>query len=190
MLACLDVSIVTVFGYTITLPSYESDVNIFTNASFFIEFFSIVIVVPIMEELMFRGVILNRLLVNVPKWLAILISSILFGLMHMSDSLRMLSIAISSIWLALLYIRFRNLWLCIIVHMVNNFIATNVTILTFVNSTASSFPVLSIVLPIIYMLGIGTLLVLKCPPAIFEKKLLEDNCPTESKNWTPQNWGT
>ena len=171
----INASSLVVFEVGNIFPTTRSDMRIFYNVALFAQFFSMVVLVPIVEELMFRGVILNRFLGIAPTWLAVLISGIFFALLH--DGIHALEIAFTSltgIWLALLYVRFRNLWLCIIAHIVHNFLATNTVVLTLVDSMASSFPVLSIALPIIAMLGIGALLIFKCPPAIMPEKPFED----------------
>ena len=156
--------------------TYESEVGFFDSNSLFMHILARVIMVSIVEELMFRGVVLNRLLVVAPKWLAVLISSILFGLIH-TGPLQMIYATLGGVFYALIYIRFRNLLLCIIAHMVFNLAGGSLTVLVFLFSMATRFPVLSITLPIIAMLGIGALLVLKCPPATFEEKQLDDVTP-------------
>jgi len=169
----LQASSYVVLGRFNVTPLYEAGVGIFDSGSLFMLILTSVIVTPIIEELAIRGIMLNRLLVISPTWLAVLISSIIFGLMHSGSPLGIMYAMIGGIWYALLYIRFRNLWLCIIAHMVFNFAGSNFTMLTFIYSTASSFPVFSIVMPIIYMIGIGGLLLLTCPQATFEEKRME-----------------
>jgi len=167
MLVFVEGSSYVVIGRFNVSPVYGAEAGIFDSSSLFMYILTVVIMVPIVEELVFRGVMLNRLLVIAPTWLAVLISGIIFGLMHTGSPLRIIFSAIGGVWFALLYVRFRNLLLCIISHMVFNFAGSNVAIFTFIDSTASSFPVFSIVMPIIYMIGIGGLFVLLCPPATF-----------------------
>ena len=47
-----------------------------------VAFIELVIVAPIMEEIIFRGWLYGNLRVKIPKWLAILIVSVLFGVVH------------------------------------------------------------------------------------------------------------
>jgi len=169
-------SIYIALGLASIPPSYEMEIQ----SRLYILFF-IVILSSVVEELVFRGIILNRLLLNTSKRLSVLISSILFALAYIfrGDLFLLIYIALFGVWCALIYIRYRNLLLCILARIILNFIAANFTIATFIYSTATSYPVLSIVQPIAAMLGIGALLVLKCPPAVLEEKRLGESAVTK-----------
>lgn len=56
--------------------------EIFSNGSFTVELLDVVIVTPIVEEIIFRGLIHTRLRSALPKAAAIAISSVIFGLAH------------------------------------------------------------------------------------------------------------
>ena len=66
-----------------------------------------VIVAPMIEELMFRGYLLNLLRARYRLWPAILLSSFIFGLVHMQAAI---FAAFVGIFLALIYLRFGSLW--------------------------------------------------------------------------------
>lgn len=163
----LQVSNYVILGSFDASPLYNAEVGVFDSSSLFMLILANVIVAPIIEELIFRGIMLNRLLATTSKWLAVLISGIIFGLMHLGSPLTMMYAIIGGIWYALFYVRFRSLLLCIIAHMVFNFIGLNVAIIVFIDSMATRSPMLSIVSPIVAMVGIGILLML-CPSATFE----------------------
>lgn len=74
---------------------------------------------PVLEELLFRGVILNGLLRNQRPWLAIGQSALLFGLIHFNPA-QSVSAALLGLLLGWLYYRTRSLGLCIALHAINN----------------------------------------------------------------------
>jgi membrane protease YdiL (CAAX protease family) len=89
-------------------------------------FFAIAIAAPIVEELLFRGLLQNALAKYMPIWGAILLSSFLFALVHLQlyaiPALMSLSIAFGY-----LYHRTGSLRTNIILHMANNVFALVMT---------------------------------------------------------------
>lgn len=89
----------------------------------------IVIVVPIVEELLFRGVLLAALLERGPKdpvkrkWAAIIASSLIFGLFHVDPQL-IGGTTVLGIGAALLRVETGSLWPAILLHQLNNALAT------------------------------------------------------------------
>jgi membrane protease YdiL (CAAX protease family) len=85
-------------------------------------FFAMTIAAPVVEELLFRGLLQNALAKYVPVWGAILLSSLLFALVHLQlyaiPALMSLSIAFGY-----LYHRTGSLRTNIILHMANNVFA-------------------------------------------------------------------
>jgi len=77
---------------------------------------TIVIVAPIVEEFVFRGVLLQRFAAKWGQVTAVLVSSVLFGLLHAD----ILGKTIFGIVMAMLYVRTGGLWLPIACHMLNN----------------------------------------------------------------------
>ena len=80
-----------------------------------------VIVSPISEELIFRGVFLNRLKLAVPTLFAVLISSLLFASLHSFGSIT--SAFIFGLCMAILYLKTDNIFVAIFAHFLNNLIA-------------------------------------------------------------------
>lgn len=82
--------------------------------------------VAIMEELMVRGYILNNLLSGTNKYLALLISSVLFAAMHSMNPglswLAMVNLLLAGVLLGSAYIFTKNLWFAISLHLFWNFI--------------------------------------------------------------------
>jgi uncharacterized protein len=95
---------------------------IFDPRILFLSFGSAVLI-SFSEELIFRGYILNNLLGSFSKWIALLISAILFMIFHWT-SLGFFSLANSLVLgliLGLNYIYTRNLWFSICFHISWNF---------------------------------------------------------------------
>jgi hypothetical protein len=86
-----------------------------------VDFLSTVIVGPIFEELVFRGIILNRLNRRMHLILAILIPSILFALFHPYTA--QLSCLIFAITMCIAYLISGNILIPITLHMLNNLIS-------------------------------------------------------------------
>ncbi|WP_339253752.1 type II CAAX endopeptidase family protein [Sporosarcina sp. FSL W8-0480] len=84
-----------------------------------IEIFAITILGPIVEEFVFRGVFLHRFMKKTSMWGGILISSILFGVLHAD----MIGAFLFGIIACLLYLRTGNLLLPILMHILNNILA-------------------------------------------------------------------
>lgn len=80
-----------------------------------------IIISPISEELIFRGVFLNRLRLIVPTLFAVLISSLLFAALHSFGSI--FSAFIFAICLAILYLKTDNIFVPILAHFLNNLLA-------------------------------------------------------------------
>lgn len=82
---------------------------------------------PISEELIFRGVFLNRLKFIVPAIFAVLISSLLFAALHSFGSI--FSAFIFGICIAILYLKTDNIFVAIFAHFLNNLFAEIIVIL-------------------------------------------------------------
>lgn len=84
-------------------------------------FVSIAIIPPLTEEFLFRGVLLQRFQVKWGTTTAILLSSFLFGLVHVN--IYSLAIGVSFVFVSLLYIKTKTLLVPIAFHAMNNTIA-------------------------------------------------------------------
>ncbi len=80
--------------------------------------FSSAVIPAFAEELLFRGVILSNLK-PYGKGMAVIISALLFGLMHMNLS-QLLYATAAGVVLGVVYVTTNSLWLCILVHFANN----------------------------------------------------------------------
>jgi len=83
--------------------------------------FVLVIVAPVTEEFIFRGVLLHRWAVKWGAVWGVVLSSLLFGAIH--ADIFWFSRAVGSIFIALFYIQTKNLLVPIVLHALNNALA-------------------------------------------------------------------
>lgn len=128
-------SFILVFIVTILFPGFDSGQaqdtgfsGLTENYQFVLAFITLVILAPIAEETLFRGYLLGKLIKTVPVWLAVLITSLLFGFIHvgLSDhpawNLGIDTFALSIV-LCLLRLQTKSIWASVLVHMMKNGIA-------------------------------------------------------------------
>lgn len=82
--------------------------------------FVAIVFAPLAEEFIFRGVLLQRWAVRWNLPIGIIMSSVLFGILHVNNPL---GLTMFGVIMALLYIRTRSLWVPIIAHAINNIVA-------------------------------------------------------------------
>ena len=119
-----------------------------------------ILISPISEELIFRGVFLNRLQLAVPVVFAVLISSLLFAALHSFGSI--FSAFIFGICIAILYLKTDNIFVAIFSHFFNNLFAEIIVVLDqnkilFTNSSVvllmSILAIVSFVIILIFIIG-------------------------------------
>jgi membrane protease YdiL (CAAX protease family) len=106
-------------------------------------FVSTVIISPISEELIFRGVFLNRLKLFIPTLFAVLISSLLFAALHSFGSI--ISAFVFAVCMALLYLKTENICVPILAHFLNNLFAELIRIADYNNLLFTNGVVMSVV---------------------------------------------
>ncbi len=82
-------------------------------------FLMVAVAAPVLEETLFRGVLLRALLKKFNPWTAILLSAVAFGIFHMNPW-QFLYATVLGIWLGYIYWKTRSLFYPIIIHMVLN----------------------------------------------------------------------
>jgi len=92
---------------------FESDFGIYGA------FMKVVIMAPIIEELIFRGVIMHGLMRNYSRFTAVFVSALLFALFHLNPW-QFPATFILGLLLGILMLRTRNIYLCILGHAINN----------------------------------------------------------------------
>lgn len=85
--------------------------------------FALVVLAPVFEESLFRGVMLRGFLKNYSIAKSLIITSLLFGLLHF-NSVQSITAAILGLALGWVFIKTGSLWVCILLHALNNGIST------------------------------------------------------------------
>jgi membrane protease YdiL (CAAX protease family) len=89
------------------------------------DIFLVVILAPLVEEFVFRGVFLRWLNSKFNVYIAILVTSLIFGLLH--DFGGIISAIIFGVCMSILYIKTNDIFVPISVHIGNNFISEFLT---------------------------------------------------------------
>jgi len=113
------VSIVALTDLTRYFPSYELVEQLLGSGGFVVRILVIGLLGPVLEELVCRGFVFNRLCCWMPKWAAVLVGSALFGVIHF-NLFQALYAFVLGILFSLVYIHYRNIWIPIIAHVAFN----------------------------------------------------------------------
>jgi membrane protein DedA with SNARE-associated domain len=79
----------------------------------------VAVIAPVVEESIFRGVIMSGFMRNYPKYLAIFFSALLFALFHLNPW-QFPATFVLGLLLGWLMVRTRNIFACIAGHSINN----------------------------------------------------------------------
>lgn len=124
-------------------------------------FLLVVAIAPVVEELIFRGVLLQRWATKWGMRRALLASSVLFGLLHLNNPV---GLTLFGLVMGLLYVRTRSLWVPILCHGLNNLAAVGIAL---VSGAISSDEVAVTVEDVQANWWVGLLLMLVATPSIF-----------------------
>lgn len=151
------------FGYE---PASSSTGESQSMAMFILEMLSTAVLVPVMEEFAFRGVLLSSLR-KYGAGFAIFASAFVFSLVHLDFS-NVVFAFIAGLVFGFLYVKTGNLWISIVIHALNNGIAVAGSYGEFLfgEAMAESFNDLSLLIPI--AVGLVALILL----AIFQREKL------------------
>jgi membrane protease YdiL (CAAX protease family) len=114
------VSLVLYFNKNLEWTDINFDSGDFLNGLF------LMIGIAVGEEMVFRGYILNNLMLSLNRWLSLTISAALFALMHSNnpsvDIMAMMNLFVGGLLLGINYIFTKNLWFSILLHTFWNFL--------------------------------------------------------------------
>lgn len=65
-----------------TLNNYSNGVGALTSSIFIADILAVAIFAPIVEEIIFRGLVLSKLRLAMPVWAAVALQAVVFGLIH------------------------------------------------------------------------------------------------------------
>lgn len=104
------------------VTGFDIDSVDITPGAFFLSAIATIIFAPIFEELVFRGVLFNRLKIRIGIIPAMIISSFLFGIGH--DFGGITSAFLFGLCMCILYLKTDNILVPMSVHFINNLVAT------------------------------------------------------------------
>ena len=103
------------------IPFVPIDIdNAYDPSLFWFDILNSVILAPIFEEVLFRGIILDGLTKQYSNMYAIIVSSIVFALVHVLLPTKILALILGII-LGICYIRTKSIFMCILIHSLYNF---------------------------------------------------------------------
>lgn len=125
IVACVSIAANNIISMTplVTLSEgyHEANAN-FYGSTLALELISSALLTPIIEELVFRGILFGRLKTMLPKWPAIIVSSLIFAVVHY-NLVQFLYAFLIGIVLALLMNRANHVYPAIVGHITANLIA-------------------------------------------------------------------
>lgn len=160
LLVCLLAILDSAFDLMSYFPSYEGLNDIFTGGSFIIQLLSLAIAAPIVEELCFRGVLMERMR-WMPVWASLLIQALMFGIAHLNLFQGSYAFVLGII-LGLVYIKFRSIVLVIVGHASFNLASV---LQSYLSEETS---LLVILIPGLALTAVCAVFMIKRPPAYTE----------------------
>ncbi len=122
-IVAIQTGIISPIVNSIPMPEFMQKIFLeFGNQNGVFSFIAIVIAAPVIEELIFRGIILHGLLQRYSPIKSIIISSVLFGIVHLNPW-QFIGGLIFGLFSGWVYYRTQKLTLSIIIHSVNNLFA-------------------------------------------------------------------
>lgn len=116
----LNTLVLSSLGYDSISSAFFAPISVESNTDLCVQIILLALIPAFVEELLFRGVILSALS-PYGKGVALVISALLFGLMHQNIG-QLLFATLSGLVLGALYLYSRSLWPCVLLHFLNNFL--------------------------------------------------------------------
>ena len=113
--------ILTQIGIAESSEGFERAQNTLSDGSLVIKILCNCLVIPILEELLLRGIVTGQLYLMYGLIPSVFISSIFFGILH-NNIVQFIYALVVGILLGLMYVKTKRLSLCIITHCLINFI--------------------------------------------------------------------
>lgn len=141
---------------------------------------SVVIMAPLLEEFVYRGVILSSLQKYGGDTFAVVISGLIFGMMHGGGGISaVVAASMSGILMGFIYVKTRNIWVNIAVHLIYNASAVTSNLAYQFLDEYLATEISEIMVSLIFVLGFVALILLV---SVFRKHFFTQ--PTE-KNVVP-----
>lgn len=113
----------TVSVFSESMQSFDETWATTAEEPYFWVLMSVVIIGPIVEELLFRGLVFQYLERVKKGWFPIVLSGLAFGLWH-EEPVQVVYTALMGIGLGIVYAKTRDLRLVMAIHICNNFLST------------------------------------------------------------------
>ncbi len=173
------ISIEKFFGFSGDMPQMPLNDDLLVLILYGI---TVLIVPPIVEELLFRGMILHALR-KYGDGFAIVTSSILFGLYH-ANFVQIVFAFIAGLVLALVVVRTGSLWISILIHFINNSISFTLELIQRYNGDQAATTANYFVFGILMLCGIFSLIYLLMKDRSFFRSAPRNSIfPMPSKIW-------
>lgn len=102
---------------------YEQISSITSNENILLTLISVCVLVPIAEELVFRGLVLSEFRRVMPDWLGVVVTAVIFGIAHMNP-IQSVYAAVCGVMFGLVYIWTESIYQSIFMHIVFNFLGS------------------------------------------------------------------
>jgi membrane protease YdiL (CAAX protease family) len=133
--------------------------------------FTTAVVPAFVEEFLFRGLVLSNLL-PYGRTTAIFASALLFGVMHQNVE-QLLYATVAGLVLGYLYVKTRSIWVCVLLHFVNNFTSVLQTVLAERLSQMTANTVIGVMQGVIFAIGLLSAIIFLLRQPDRRKKILE-----------------
>ena len=141
-----------------TVSFLEEAMGYTSDSGLVLQFISIALVPAFCEEFLFRGLILSNLM-PYGKGAAIIISSVLFGLMH-GNFYQFLYTTVAGVILGLVYVVTDSIWCSVLMHMINNSVSVIQTAVVERLTESASETVFMAVEGVIFLAGLVSIVYL------------------------------
>ncbi len=118
--------ILTQSGLVNQSKGYAKAKETLLDGSIFIQILCSVIVVPILEEILLRGIICTQVYFWHGPWMAIITSSIFFGILH-NNIVQFIYALVIGLGLGFIFIKSKRLSICILAHSIINLVVILLT---------------------------------------------------------------
>jgi uncharacterized protein len=119
--------IITNLPITANSVNYNSAKDTLQDGSLLIKILVTVVIVPILEETLYRGIIAGQLNIMYGEFVAIIISALLFGIMH-ANIVQFIYAFLVGLPMGYTYVKTKKLWTTILSHSLLNLIVLIVSI--------------------------------------------------------------
>lgn len=134
---------------------YQQVAETLYSGGVLLELLTVGILGPVCEELIFRGLMFQRLCGYVKPVIAVLVSALVFGVYHGNIVQGVYAFVLGTV-MALCYLRFQTLWAPIVIHVVANITSVCITEISIIGEALEKTNVLivaTIITTIVWLLG-------------------------------------